>query len=136
MVATSDFSGLVSSACALASAAAIVPIFSLDRCMGLPLDLDEIEADRTRLRTPRLNAVTDRLLNILGHQALELRLGLLMLEVRVPRADEDVGQIPPRHWRCSYRRCGPPRYVALADQSRIGQGARRSPHSARISARR
>src|SRR4029077_13038631 len=95
MVATTDFSGLVSSACALASAAAIVPIFSLDRCMGLPLDLNEIEADRTRLRTPRLNAVTDRLLGILGHQALELGLGLLMLEMSLPGADEDVGKFRP-----------------------------------------
>src|SRR5271163_3935523 len=34
MVATSAFSGLVSSACALASAAAIAPMVSLDRCMA------------------------------------------------------------------------------------------------------
>jgi hypothetical protein len=34
MIAISDFSGLVSSACALASAAAIAPMVSLDRCMA------------------------------------------------------------------------------------------------------
>ena len=48
MVATSDFSGLVSSACALASAAAIAPIVSLDRCMAL-LRREKIETDRARL---------------------------------------------------------------------------------------
>jgi hypothetical protein len=34
MMPMSDFSGLLSSACALASAAAIAPIDSLDRCMA------------------------------------------------------------------------------------------------------
>src|SRR5437870_2324686 len=34
IIAVSDFSGLVSSVCALASAAAIAPIDSLDRCMA------------------------------------------------------------------------------------------------------
>jgi hypothetical protein len=48
MVATSDFSGLVSSACALASAAAIAPIDSLERCTVL-LRRKEIETDRARL---------------------------------------------------------------------------------------
>jgi hypothetical protein len=44
-VATSAFSGLVSSACALASAAAIAPIVTLDRCTAVPL-VEKIEADR------------------------------------------------------------------------------------------
>src|SRR6516225_3233856 len=35
MVPTSDFSGLTSCACALARAAAIVPIVSLQRCTGI-----------------------------------------------------------------------------------------------------
>jgi hypothetical protein len=48
MVAMRDFSGLVSSACALASAAAIAPIDSLDRCMVLA-HREEIETDRARL---------------------------------------------------------------------------------------
>src|SRR5215469_15718637 len=95
MVATSDFSGLVNSACALASAPAIVPIFSLDRCMGLPLDLKEVEADRARLRTLCSDPMADRLLSIFRHQAFELGLGLLMLEVRLPRPDKDVGERRP-----------------------------------------
>src|SRR5262249_10158882 len=44
IVPTNDFSGLVSSACALASAAAIAPIESLERCMGR-LQIHEVEAD-------------------------------------------------------------------------------------------
>jgi hypothetical protein len=47
MVATSDFSGLVSSTCALARAAAIEPIVSLDRCTVLLSE--EMKADRARL---------------------------------------------------------------------------------------
>src|SRR5262245_4215496 len=35
MVATKDFSGFVSSACALASAVAMAPMESLDRCMEI-----------------------------------------------------------------------------------------------------
>ena len=46
IVAVSDFSGLASSACALASAAAIAPIDSLDRCMASILR-EEIETDRS-----------------------------------------------------------------------------------------
>jgi hypothetical protein len=43
MVATSDFSGLVSSACALANAAAKQAMDSLDRCMAALRD-EEVEA--------------------------------------------------------------------------------------------
>ena len=45
MVPTSDFSGLVSSPWALASAAAKLPIVSLDRCSMAILHFEEIEAD-------------------------------------------------------------------------------------------
>jgi hypothetical protein len=44
MVPTRDFSGLTSSACALARAAAIVPIVSLERCTAA-LHLEQIKAD-------------------------------------------------------------------------------------------
>src|ERR1039457_998197 len=46
MVAVSDFSGLVSSACALASAAAIAPMVSLDRCIARLHGAQEIKTDR------------------------------------------------------------------------------------------
>src|ERR1700688_151274 len=35
------------------------------------------------------------LLRILGHQALELRLGLLVFEVRIPAADKDAREFGP-----------------------------------------
>src|ERR1700741_1509694 len=47
-IAVSFFSGLVSSACARASAAAIAPIRSLDWCIG-PLHLHGVKGDRARL---------------------------------------------------------------------------------------
>ena len=43
--ALTDFSGLVNSAWALASAAAIAPMVSLERCIGA-LRVDEVEAHR------------------------------------------------------------------------------------------
>jgi len=46
MVAVCDFSGLVSSICALARAAAIAPMVSLERCMGRLRLLENVEADR------------------------------------------------------------------------------------------
>src|SRR5271157_1380418 len=46
MVAVSDFSGLVSSTWALARAAAMVAIVSLERCMGGALHAQEIKAHR------------------------------------------------------------------------------------------
>jgi len=45
ILATSDFYGLVRSACALASAAAIAPIVSLARCIAV-LRFDEVKAHR------------------------------------------------------------------------------------------
>src|ERR1019366_7739889 len=46
MVAVSDFSGLVSSAYALASAAAIAPMVSLDRCIARLHAAQQIKTDR------------------------------------------------------------------------------------------
>src|SRR3954449_12670125 len=47
-VPTSDFAGLVRSSCALARAAAMVPIDSLERCMTALHD-HEVETDRSGL---------------------------------------------------------------------------------------
>src|SRR6266702_4806282 len=74
MVATSDFSGLESSDCALASAAASAAIESLDRCMG-HLRLENVKADGTCLRAASANPVADRLLGVLREERLELHLG-------------------------------------------------------------
>src|SRR5215467_5450996 len=94
MVATSDFSGLVSSAYALASAAAMVPIVSLDRCMAA-LHAQDIKAYRTGFGSFGSNTVPDRLLGVLGHKGLEFRLGILMLKVSLARAPKHVGEFRP-----------------------------------------
>ena len=67
MVASNDFSGLTSWAWALASAAAMVPILSLERST-IALQLLEIKGDGTRFGTPGTNAMADRLLGILWYQ--------------------------------------------------------------------
>src|SRR4029077_6867535 len=71
-VPVNDFSGLVSSICALAKAAARAAIDSLDRCIARLHRVDYLEADRTRLGALAPHTMAERLLGILGHQALEL----------------------------------------------------------------
>src|SRR3954469_12125712 len=83
MVPVSDFSGFVSSTCAWARAAAIVPIDSLQRCMtALP---DEIEADRSRLRPLGSDAMAIGFLRVVRHEGFQLALCLLMLNEGRPR---------------------------------------------------
>src|ERR1700722_8717214 len=94
MVAVSDFSGLVSSACALASAAAIAPIVSLDRCIAL-LPVEKIKADRAGLRTFGSNPMARGLPGVVGHQAFELRLGSLVFEEGGAGRTEQAGGFSP-----------------------------------------
>src|SRR5260370_41904985 len=94
MVATSDFSGLVSSACALASAAAMVPMDSLQRCMAA-LHAQDIKAHRTGFGSSGSDAMANRLLCVLGHKGLEFRLGILMLEVSFARAPKYARELRP-----------------------------------------
>src|ERR1700722_20590331 len=92
MVAVSDFSGLASSDCAWASAAAIAPIDSLDRCMTR-LHVEKIEGDRARLGAFGANAVSRGFLGVLGHQPFQLRLGALVFEEGgAGRAEQAVPQ--------------------------------------------
>jgi hypothetical protein len=74
----SDFSGLISSACALASAAAIAPIVSLQRCMAR-LQCEEFEANRARFRALSSDAMAERFLGILRHV---LRLVVVVIIIR------------------------------------------------------
>src|ERR1700678_4211788 len=90
MVATSDFSGLASSACALARAAAIAPIVSLDRCIAA-FPSEEIKADRARLRALAANAVAGCFLGVLRHQRLEFGLGSFMVEKGGTGGAEETG---------------------------------------------
>src|SRR5262245_27167300 len=94
IVATSDFSGLVSSACALASAAAMVPIDSLERCMAA-LHVQDIKAHRTGFGSFSSDAMAGRFLGVFGHQRLELRLGVLMLEVSLACAPKHAIELRP-----------------------------------------
>src|SRR5271165_4975012 len=95
MVAHSDFSGLTSSAWAFASAAAIAPIVSLDRCTG-PLPVGEkIKADRARLRSLGADAVAGRFLCVLRHQGFELGFRPLVIEKGGARGAEETGEFRP-----------------------------------------
>src|SRR5271157_1522637 len=95
MVAIRAFSGLVSSACALARAAAIAPMDSLDRCMAVLLG-EKIETNRARLRALRPNAMAGRLLGVRGNESLELGLGAFMVEKGGARGAEEPGELRPR----------------------------------------
>jgi hypothetical protein len=66
MVASSDFSGLVGSACALANADARQAMDSLDRGMATPLD-EEVKAYGAGFRTLCPDIVADRPLGIFRH---------------------------------------------------------------------
>src|SRR5262249_17646539 len=79
MVAVSDFSGLTSSACALAKAEASAATVSLDRGTGR-LRLQHIKVYGARFRALCSHAVPDGLPGILGHQGFELALGPFVVE--------------------------------------------------------
>src|SRR4051812_7056227 len=96
MMAVSDFSGLVSSTCALARAAAMVAIESLERCMADAPRAQDIKAHRAGFGAFGPDPVPSRLLGVLRHEAFELRLGILMLEVGLLGAAEHPGEFGPR----------------------------------------
>src|SRR5580704_10263786 len=95
MVAVSDFSGLESSAWALASAPAMVPIVSLDRCMVCLLLAQDIEAHGSGFRALGPDAMTGGLLGVLRHQPLELGSRALMLEKGRPGPAKRPGKFGP-----------------------------------------
>src|SRR5258707_1925034 len=94
MVAVSDFSGLMSSAWALAKAEASAATVSLDRGMDV-LQLQHVKAHRPRFRALGFHAVPDGLLGILGHQGFELALGPFMVEKGAPGVAEERGELRP-----------------------------------------
>src|SRR6476659_7060923 len=81
MMATSDFSGLTSAACALASAVARAATVSLDRGIR-HLRVQEVEAHSARLRAFSPHPMAYRLLRVLGQQGLEFAFGPLMFHKR------------------------------------------------------
>src|ERR1035437_834415 len=113
MVAIRDFSGLLSSPWALASAAAMAPMVSLERCM-VRLHLHHLKADRPRFGPFGAQAMAGRLLGILRDQLLQVSLGALMFLVGrsgAPEGDrelcpavrgthiDDTDRLQPRPWR-------------------------------------
>src|SRR5262245_50082337 len=95
MIAVNDFSGLTSSACALARAEASAATDSLDRCMG-GLRRQNVEAHRPRFRSLCPHPMPDRLLGVLRHQRLELALRALMVEKGFPGVAEERCELGPR----------------------------------------
>src|ERR1700757_3036362 len=67
---------------------------SLERCMAA-LHAQDIKAHRTGFGSFGSNTMPDRLLGVLGHQGLELRLGILMLEVSLARAPKYPREFRP-----------------------------------------
>src|SRR6516162_6482262 len=94
MVAVSDFSGLMSSAWALAKAEASAATDSLDRGMG-GLPLQHIKAHRPRARALGPHPMADRLLGVVRYQGFELALRALVVEKGFPRVAEERGELGP-----------------------------------------
>src|SRR6516164_4508453 len=94
MVAVSDFSGLMSSAWALAKAEASAATVSLDRGMGR-LRFEHIKAHRARFRALCFHAMPDGLLRVLRHQGLELALGPFVLEKGASGVAEESSELGP-----------------------------------------
>src|SRR5262249_7760195 len=94
MMAVSDFSGLISSACALAKAEASAATDSLDRCMDR-LHRQHIKAHGSRSGALSSHPVPNRLLGVLRHQGFKLAFRSLMLEKRLPGVAKQSGEFRP-----------------------------------------
>jgi hypothetical protein len=100
MVAISDFSGLVSSPWALASAAAMAPMVSLERCIG-GLHIRDVKADSARFRPFGAQAMADGLLGILRHQLLQIGTAFWFSRPLGPNEAAQVGDaLTPSRPRC------------------------------------
>src|SRR6516164_3991806 len=94
MVAVSDFSGLTSSAWALAKAEASAATVSLDRGMGR-LHLQQIKTYGPRFRTLGFHAVPNGLSGIHRHQGFELAFGPFVVQKGTPGVAEEHGELSP-----------------------------------------
>src|SRR5262249_53394887 len=95
MVAVNDFSGLTSSACALAKAEASAATDSLDRCMNR-LRRQDVEAHRPRLGTLASHPMANRLLGVLRHPRPDLALRPLVVEKCFAGVAEERCELGPR----------------------------------------
>src|ERR1700693_5870838 len=94
MVAVSDFSGLTSSACALAKAAARLGMDGLELCTAA-LHTEEVEADRAPFLALGPDTMPNRLLGVLWHQTFQFGLGLFMFEMRRTGPRENRSKLRP-----------------------------------------
>src|SRR5690349_21548635 len=95
MVASSDFSGLTSAACALASAEASAATVSLDRGMDR-LRLEQVKADCARFGALRPHPMPNRFLGVLRNKRLELAFGTFMIQVGRAGGAEERSKFGPR----------------------------------------
>src|SRR5262245_40749665 len=94
MVAVSDFSGLMSSAWALAKADASAATVSLDRGMA-GLALEHIKAHRARFRALGPAPLPDGLPGILRHQGFKLALGPFVVDKSAAGIAEESSELGP-----------------------------------------
>ena len=95
MVATIDFSGLMSSTCARARAVARLPMEPLDWCIAI-LGMQELNGDGAGFGALGAHAVTDGLLRVLRHEALQFSLGALVFEKCRVFSSKRAGEFCPR----------------------------------------
>src|SRR2546423_288739 len=110
MVAVSDFSGLVSSPWALANAAAMAPMVSLERCM-IRLHFHQVKADGAGFRASGAQTAAGGFLGILRHHFLELGLSALVFL---------MGRTGAAVYGCKFRPCVGPAHVDNADRLQPG----------------
>src|SRR5215467_14319856 len=72
----------------------MAPIASLERCMAA-LQFEQVEADGAGFRALGADAMPDCLLGILGHEALQLSLRVLMLQKCRSGLAKDCGEFRP-----------------------------------------
>jgi hypothetical protein len=72
----------------------MAPIDSLERCI-FGLHVEEIETDSAGFRALGPDPMPPRLLGILGHQPLEFRLGILVLQKGRPGLPKEPGELGP-----------------------------------------
>src|SRR4249919_1147680 len=94
MVATIDFSGLMSSTCARARAAARLPMEPLDCCMAI-LGMQELKGDDAGFGALGAHAMPGCLLRVLRHEALQLSLGALVFEKCRVGSSKRAGEFRP-----------------------------------------
>src|ERR1019366_10206062 len=94
MVAVSDFSGLAISIWALASAPAMAPIVSLQRCIT-GLYFMELKTDGAGFGAFGPHAMANGFPGVLRHQLLQLGLGRVMIEIGPPGPAKHPGEFRP-----------------------------------------